>query len=214
MNGSGPTAVSLEGGQGLNQFGGSTAEPSLEQNESNFPRTCSGIGSETCSRIGSETGSRTGPKPVPSSNSARMETKFVNPRPWKHQSSHPLDQILSNINTGVQIRSKLKNYCAFYDFLSIIEPKNVNEALANSDWVTAMQEEFHQFERNKVWHLVPQPEDRTIIGAKWVFRNKLDELEQSLGTRPGWWSKATTKKNELIMKKPLHLLQGLRRSVF
>jgi len=23
---------------------------------------------------------------------------------------------------------------------------------------------------------VPQPEDRTIIGTKWVFRNKLDEL--------------------------------------
>ena len=43
------------------------------------------------------------------------------------------------------------------------------------DRVTAMQEELHQFERNKVWHLVPRPEDRTIIGTKWVFRNKLDE---------------------------------------
>ena len=39
-----------------------------------------------------------------------------------------------------------------------------------------MQEELHQFERNKVWHLVPQPENRTIIGTKWVFRNKLDEF--------------------------------------
>ena len=40
-----------------------------------------------------------------------------------------------------------------------------------------MQEELHQFERNKVWHLVPKLKDRTIIGTKWVFRNKLDELE-------------------------------------
>jgi len=39
-----------------------------------------------------------------------------------------------------------------------------------------MQEELHQFERNKVWHLVPRPEDRSIIGTKWVFRNKLDEF--------------------------------------
>ena len=39
-----------------------------------------------------------------------------------------------------------------------------------------MQEELHQFERNKVWHLVPHLEDRTIIGTKQVFRNKLDEL--------------------------------------
>jgi len=39
-----------------------------------------------------------------------------------------------------------------------------------------MQEELHQFERNKMWDLVPQPEDRRIIGTKWLFQNKLDEL--------------------------------------
>ena len=38
-----------------------------------------------------------------------------------------------------------------------------------------MQEELHQFERNKVWHLVERPQNRTVIGAKWVFRNKLDD---------------------------------------
>ena len=77
---------------------------------------------------------------------------------------------------GVQTRSQLKNFGAFYAFLSDIEPKNVNEALADSDWVTVMQEELRPFERNKVWHLVPLPKDRTIIVTKWVFRNKLGEL--------------------------------------
>ncbi|XP_070020465.1 putative mitochondrial protein AtMg00820 [Nicotiana tabacum] len=38
-----------------------------------------------------------------------------------------------------------------------------------------MQEELHQFERNKVGHLVPRPSNRTIIGTRWVFRNELDE---------------------------------------
>ncbi|XP_070013457.1 uncharacterized mitochondrial protein AtMg00810-like [Nicotiana sylvestris] len=38
-----------------------------------------------------------------------------------------------------------------------------------------MQDEIHQFERNNVWHLVPKPLDRTIIGTGWVFRNKHDE---------------------------------------
>ena len=56
-----------------------------------------------------------------------------------------------------------------------MEPKNVYEALTDSDWIVAMQDELHQFERNQVWHLVPKPKDRTIIGTKWVFRNKLDE---------------------------------------
>ena len=72
------------------------------------------------------------------------------PRPWKHHDSHPLDQILSDLNTGVQTRSKVKNFCAFYAFLSNIEPKIMDEALTDLDWVSAMQEELHQFERNKV----------------------------------------------------------------
>ncbi|GJU26606.1 retrovirus-related pol polyprotein from transposon TNT 1-94 [Tanacetum coccineum] len=42
-------------------------------------------------------------------------------------------------------------------------------------WIIAMQEELNQFIANDVWELVPQPKNMTIIGTKWVFRNKLDE---------------------------------------
>ena len=38
-----------------------------------------------------------------------------------------------------------------------------------------MQEELNQFERNKVWTLVLRPKHHPIIGAKWVFRNKMNE---------------------------------------
>nr|GEY09983.1 copia protein [Tanacetum cinerariifolium] len=38
-----------------------------------------------------------------------------------------------------------------------------------------MQEELNQFVANDVWELVPQPKNMTIIGTKWVFRNKSDE---------------------------------------
>jgi len=141
-DGSRPRVVSLESGQGLNQTGESNAEPSLEQNQPNSP--------ETGSRTGSGTGSRIAPEPVSPSIQARVESVSVDlltPRPSKHQSSHRLYQILSNLNTGVQTRSKLQNFCAF---LSNIESKNVNEALADSDCVTAMQEELYQFERNMV----------------------------------------------------------------
>ncbi|XP_070013233.1 uncharacterized mitochondrial protein AtMg00820-like [Nicotiana sylvestris] len=60
-------------------------------------------------------------------------------------------------------------------FISQIKPKNIKEALKDVDWITAMQDELHQFARNNVWNLVPRPSDRTIIGTRWVFRNKLDE---------------------------------------
>ncbi|GJT53468.1 retrovirus-related pol polyprotein from transposon TNT 1-94 [Tanacetum coccineum] len=57
----------------------------------------------------------------------------------------------------------------------VIEPKNVNEALKDESWIIAMQEELNQFVTNNVWELVSQPKNMTIIGAKWVYRNKLDE---------------------------------------
>ncbi len=38
-----------------------------------------------------------------------------------------------------------------------------------------MQEELNQFERSKVWTLVPRPKNYPSIGTKWVFRNNLDE---------------------------------------
>nr|XP_033509594.1 uncharacterized mitochondrial protein AtMg00820-like [Nicotiana tomentosiformis] len=41
-----------------------------------------------------------------------------------------------------------------------------------------MKDEFDQFERNKVWDLVPKPSNASIIGTKWVFRNKLNESSQ------------------------------------
>ena len=79
------------------------------------------------------------------------------------------------MNSGIHTRSKTRNLVAFSAFISSIEPKNVKEALGDADWINSMQEELHQFERSKVWYLVPLPVGRTTIGTRWVFRNKLDE---------------------------------------
>lgn len=38
-----------------------------------------------------------------------------------------------------------------------------------------MQEELEEFKRNKVWQLIPIPQGHTIVGTRWVFKNKLDE---------------------------------------
>ncbi|GKC20637.1 hypothetical protein Tco_1022787 [Tanacetum coccineum] len=42
-------------------------------------------------------------------------------------------------------------------------------------WIIAMPEELNQFIANDFWELVPQHKNMTIIGTKWVFRNKLEE---------------------------------------
>jgi len=45
--GSGPATVSMEGGKGLEQTGGSTAKPCLEQNQPNGQKYASKTGAET-----------------------------------------------------------------------------------------------------------------------------------------------------------------------
>ena len=42
-------------------------------------------------------------------------------------------------------------------------------------WINVMQEELNQFIRNDVQDLVPRPQNQSIIGTKWIFKNKLDE---------------------------------------
>ena len=51
----------------------------------------------------------------------------------------------------------------------------MSDALVDPDWVLPMQEELNQFEALKVWRLVPKPQDKSIIGTKWIFKNKKDE---------------------------------------
>ncbi|GJU48993.1 retrovirus-related pol polyprotein from transposon TNT 1-94 [Tanacetum coccineum] len=92
----------------------------------------------------------------------------------KESRNHPLENVIGNLNQRT-LRSQAQNQSNFFCFISTIEPKNVNEALGDDSWIVAMQEELNQFIANDVWELVPQPKNMTIIGTKWVFRNKLDE---------------------------------------
>ncbi|XP_023760732.1 uncharacterized mitochondrial protein AtMg00820-like [Lactuca sativa] len=66
-------------------------------------------------------------------------------------------------------------YCMFNSFVSKIETKTMNATIDHSDWVLAMQDEIHDFERNRVWRLIPTPKDASVVGLKWVFRNKLEK---------------------------------------
>lgn len=38
-----------------------------------------------------------------------------------------------------------------------------------------MKEELDRIEKNQTWELVNRPEDKNVIGTRWVFRKKLDK---------------------------------------
>ncbi|GKC05626.1 retrovirus-related pol polyprotein from transposon TNT 1-94, partial [Tanacetum coccineum] len=101
---------------------------------------------------------------------------------WSQDKYIELVNIIGNPRAGMLTRAMAKEHgaalaheCLFVDFLSKEEPKKVSDALQHLGGVDAMQDELNQFARNKVWTLVPTPYGKTIIGSKWVFRNKRDE---------------------------------------
>jgi len=55
------------------------------------------------------------------------------------------------------------------------EPKTIEEALWDVDWIIVMQEELNNFSHNQVWTLEERPKDARVIRTKWVFRNKKDD---------------------------------------
>jgi len=96
------------------------------------------------------------------------------PREWRHSASFPNDFIIGDPSDKMQTRASLKKQ-ASVALISQIEPKRVDEALKDESWIQAMKEELDQFERNQVWVLTKRPKNCSIIGTKWVFRNKLNE---------------------------------------
>ncbi|GKA47803.1 retrovirus-related pol polyprotein from transposon TNT 1-94 [Tanacetum coccineum] len=91
---------------------------------------------------------------------------------------HPLEQVIGNPSQSIRTRRQLETdgeMCKFALVVSQTEPKNIKEAMADSAWIEAMQEEIHQFERLDVWELVDGPLCKNVINMKWLWKNKRDE---------------------------------------
>jgi hypothetical protein len=63
-------------------------------------------------------------------------------------------------------------------FISMLEPKNFNEANKDDLWVKAMNDELDQIEKNDTWEMVHRSEGKNVIGSKWIFKNKLNDQGQ------------------------------------
>ncbi|GJT49100.1 retrovirus-related pol polyprotein from transposon TNT 1-94 [Tanacetum coccineum] len=69
---------------------------------------------------------------------------------YRWTKDHPLEQVHGNPSKQVKIRRQLATdpeMCMFALTVSATEPKNIKDAMADSTWIEAMQEELHQFDR-------------------------------------------------------------------
>ena len=55
-----------------------------------------------------------------------------------------------------------------------IEPNCFEDAFKNREWKCAMQEEIDALYKNDTWELVPRPNDKKVIGCKWVYKSKFN----------------------------------------
>nr|GEY70546.1 hypothetical protein [Tanacetum cinerariifolium] len=99
--------------------------------------------------------------PIPEVNSEQSTTP-VSPQaivqtdhPLPHHNSkwtknHPLNNIISQLDRPVSTWLQLHEqalFCYYNTFLTSVEPKTYKEALTQSCWIKAMQEELNEFER-------------------------------------------------------------------
>ncbi|GJT15861.1 retrovirus-related pol polyprotein from transposon TNT 1-94 [Tanacetum coccineum] len=112
-------------------------------------------------------------------DNSNMHT-FYQPYQSEHRwtKDHLLSQVRRNPSKLVQTRRQLvtdPEMCMFMLIMSTAELKTIKEAMADSTWIEAMQEELHQFDRLQVWELVDKPFGKTVIKLKWLWKNKKDE---------------------------------------
>ncbi|GJZ63150.1 retrovirus-related pol polyprotein from transposon TNT 1-94 [Tanacetum coccineum] len=97
-----------------------------------------------------------------------------------HEPLHDeLSNMIGNLSRPVSTRKQLETdamWCYFDAFLTSLELKNFKEAMLESSWIKAMQEEIHGFERLQVWELVPCLDKVMLIKLKWIFKVKKGEF--------------------------------------
>ncbi|KAI3745001.1 hypothetical protein L1987_58101 [Smallanthus sonchifolius] len=107
--------------------------------------------------------------PIPQDYSYQSDSTLVDVLPVpevasiKEHKDHPVTNIIGNLQDGVKTRSLVDNTCLYTCikdsgvlndcshscFISQVEPKNVEMALHDNNWIEAMQEELAQFDKLK-----------------------------------------------------------------
>nr|GEW73096.1 retrovirus-related Pol polyprotein from transposon TNT 1-94 [Tanacetum cinerariifolium] len=91
--------------------------------------------------------------------------------------SYVIPQEVEEDNLDIEVAHKENDPLFGVPILEVNSAQSLStEALTQSCWIEAMQEELNEFERLEVWELVPRPDKVMMITLKWIYKVKLDEL--------------------------------------
>ncbi|KAK0607717.1 hypothetical protein LWI29_019074 [Acer saccharum] len=75
-------------------------------------------------------------------------------------------------------RKKMKSLTEIYEqtercqFTQVTEPNNFQDSVKYKEWCDAMDEEIKALEKHKTWELVDLPDNKEVVGLKWVYKTK------------------------------------------
>nr|GEV09040.1 integrase, catalytic region, zinc finger, CCHC-type, peptidase aspartic, catalytic [Tanacetum cinerariifolium] len=85
-----------------------------------------------------------------SSNERPIHTPFESLGRWTKD--HHIANVIGDLSRPVSTRKQLQTndmWCYFVAFLTSVEPKNFKQAMIESSWIDAMQEEIHELKGYK-----------------------------------------------------------------
>ncbi|GJV67074.1 retrovirus-related pol polyprotein from transposon TNT 1-94 [Tanacetum coccineum] len=116
------------------------------------------------------------------------------------------DEFINFFSTPLETDGEM---CLFALTESRTEPKNIKEAMADSAWIKAMQEEIHQFDRLDVWELVDRPLCKNMINMKWLRKNKCDEENTVIRNKASLVAKGYVQKEGIDFEESFALVGRL-----
>ena len=100
--------------------------------------------------------------------------------------AHPQDLIIGSPSKGVMTRSqKLASFIEHHSFVSCIEPKNIEEALQDPDWINVMHEDLNNSPEMKFGHLKSDHKMQESLEQSGCFATNKTIKASLLGTRQG-----------------------------
>jgi len=51
-----------------------------------------------------------------------------------------------------------------------IEPSSFEEEMQQPIWVDAMVEEYDSIVHNRVWDVVPRPDNKLVVSSRWIYK--------------------------------------------
>ena len=94
------------------------------------------------------------------------------------------------------------SYMALMTELINFEPSSFEEAAQHDVWQEAMVEEYDLIMKNQVWEVVPRPEDKKVMGSRWIYKVKH-------ATSRALWLRGFHRRKVLTMRRPSPMMPDI-----